>query len=85
MMLVEPNTSLQPNDAPPIEKALGLTWVAQSGRWEPFSSTTTTSPHNFLTIRHNSKSDATFADGHAQSVGQDFATNHNYSLPGLNF
>ncbi len=81
MMLVEPNTSLQSNDEPPVEKALGLTWVAQSGRWEPFSTSTTTSPHNFLTIRHNQKSDAGFADGHVQAVTQQYATNALYSLP----
>jgi prepilin-type N-terminal cleavage/methylation domain-containing protein/prepilin-type processing-associated H-X9-DG protein len=82
LMAVEPNTSLAANDEPPVEKALGLTWVAQSGRWEPFSATTSeNSPHNFLTVRHNSKSNAGFVDGHVAVITQQIATNYLYSLP----
>ena len=82
LMLVEPVASINPKDAPPIDLNPG-TWVVQSGRWEPFTSTTGTTPHNFLTIRHNKKSDATFVDGHAEPVGQDYATNRIYSVPSL--
>jgi prepilin-type N-terminal cleavage/methylation domain-containing protein/prepilin-type processing-associated H-X9-DG protein len=83
MMAVEPTASLTPDDEPPVEKAAGSTWVVQSGRWEPFGSNPPyTTPHNYLTIRHGRKySDACFADGHVQAVGQDYAIDSRYSLP----
>ncbi len=56
IMCVEPVASLTPNDAPPID----TTWVVQSGRWEPFNAPQT-AVHNYLTLRHNKKSDAGFA------------------------
>jgi prepilin-type processing-associated H-X9-DG protein len=38
--------------------------------------------HNYLSIRHNKRSDSCFADGHVEPVGQNYATNYIYSLPG---
>ena len=78
IMCVEPVASLRPNDEPPIEAAMGKTWVVQCGRWQPFNSGVT-ALNNFLTMRHNKRSDAVFADGHVEAVGQDYATNAVYS------
>jgi prepilin-type processing-associated H-X9-DG protein len=80
MMGVEPVASLTGSDEPAIETALGDTWVVQCGRWEPFGSNPPyTTPNNFLSIRHNKRSDSVFADGHVQAIGQDYATNYVYS------
>jgi prepilin-type N-terminal cleavage/methylation domain-containing protein/prepilin-type processing-associated H-X9-DG protein len=84
MMAVEPVTTIAPWDEPAIEIAAGgMPWVVQSGRWEPFgTSPPYTTPHNYLSIRHGKKtSDACFADGHVQAVGQDYAVDYTYSLP----
>lgn len=82
LMAVEPVTTLSPVDEPDIERTLGSTWVVQSGRWEPFSPGNTTSPHNFLSIRHGKKtSDAAYADGHVEAVGQNIACDYTKSLP----
>jgi prepilin-type N-terminal cleavage/methylation domain-containing protein/prepilin-type processing-associated H-X9-DG protein len=81
LMVVEPVAMLVPTDEPPLEKALGIDWVVQCGRWEPFDSTTATTPSNFLTVRHNKNSDVTFADGHSAAVGQLYATNMMYVDP----
>jgi len=81
---VEPVASESAGDMPPIEKTLGSTWLVQTGRWECFNPGPPypgSGTHNFLTIRHNNNSDASFADGHVQPVGQDYATNYIYSLP----
>ena len=82
MMCVEPVAALNTaNDEPAVEAAAGKTWVVQCGRWQPFGTTPPYSPpgNNFLSIRHNKKSDAVFADGHVEAVGQDKATNYVYS------
>ena len=81
MMGVEPVAALKPFDEPPVESALGSTWVTQCGRWQPFgTSPPYTTPNNFLSIRHSKKySDAVFADGHVEAVGQNYATNYIYS------
>jgi len=79
MMAVEPVAALNKNDEPGVEGT--ATWVVQSGRWEPFGNPPYTTPHNFLSVRHNKKSDACFADGHSEAVGQNYATNYMYSLP----
>jgi prepilin-type processing-associated H-X9-DG protein len=78
MMGVEPVASIvtSPSDAPPID----TTWVVQCGRWEPFN-TGITALNNYLSMRHNKKSSAVFADGHVEAVGQDYATNQMYSNP----
>ena len=82
LMVVEPVARLVPTDEPPIERALGDTWVVQCGRFEAFgTSPPYTTPNNFLSIRHNNRSDATFADGHCEAVGQNYATNQMYLLP----
>jgi len=81
MMAVEPVAALTSSDAPAID----TTWVAQTARWEPFgqpqSGTTvySTAPANYLTVRHSKRSDACFADGHAEGAGQNYATNYMYS------
>ena len=80
IMVVEPVASLTPNDEPAIEAANGSTWVVQCGRWEPFN-TALTALNNYLTIRHNKRSCATFADGHAEIISQQYATNVMYSEP----
>jgi prepilin-type processing-associated H-X9-DG protein len=78
MMAVEPVAALKPNDEPPVEGT--STWVVQCGRWQPFgTSPPYTTPNNFLSIRHGKKSDAVFADGHVEAVGQNYATNYVYS------
>jgi prepilin-type N-terminal cleavage/methylation domain-containing protein/prepilin-type processing-associated H-X9-DG protein len=76
MMAVEPVASINANDAPAID----TTWVVQCGRWQPFN-TGVTAVNNFLTVRHSKKSDACFADGHVEAVGQNYATNPMYSNP----
>ena len=81
MMAEEPTTTLKPWDEPPVQVAAASTWVVQSGRWEPFSPGNLTTPHNYLSIRHGKKGDVCFADGHAQSVGQEIATDYRNSLP----
>lgn len=83
LMAVEPVTTLNPADEPAQEVSLGSTWVVQSGRWEPFGSNPPyTTPHNFLSVRHGRKvSDACFADGHVEAVGQAVATDYTRSLP----
>jgi prepilin-type N-terminal cleavage/methylation domain-containing protein/prepilin-type processing-associated H-X9-DG protein len=80
MMAVEPVGECTANDCPPIDNQ---TWVVQSGRWEPFAAGPPyTTVHNYLSIRHNKRSDSCFADGHVEPVGQNYATNYIYSLPG---
>jgi prepilin-type N-terminal cleavage/methylation domain-containing protein/prepilin-type processing-associated H-X9-DG protein len=83
MMGVEPVAAMHANnDEPAIQVALGTAWVVQCGRWEPFGTDPPyTTPHNFLSIRHNKRSDSVFADGHVEPVGQDKATNYVWSLP----
>jgi len=84
MMGVEPVASMSSNDRPPVEATSGNpTWVVQCGRWQPFGTTPPYNPpgNNFLSIRHGGKSDAVFADGHTEPVGQNYATNYMYSLP----
>jgi prepilin-type N-terminal cleavage/methylation domain-containing protein/prepilin-type processing-associated H-X9-DG protein len=82
LMAVEPVTTLNAVDEPQIERTAGSTWVVQSGRWEPFSPGNYTTPHNYLSIRHGKqKSDACFADGHVEAVGQDMANDYTKSLP----
>ena len=81
LMVAEPVAALTAKDEPPIEKALGSTWIVQSGRFEPFGTSGTGTPNNFLSIRHNKRSDATFADGHAEAVTQMDATNAMYLNP----
>jgi prepilin-type N-terminal cleavage/methylation domain-containing protein/prepilin-type processing-associated H-X9-DG protein len=82
IMLAEPVAALKPNDEPPVEIALAGTWVVQTGRWEPFSSLTTTTPHNFMSIRHNKRANASFVDGHSETVDQRTATNNVAMIPG---
>jgi prepilin-type N-terminal cleavage/methylation domain-containing protein/prepilin-type processing-associated H-X9-DG protein len=81
VMVAEPVAALTPEDEPPLEKALNLTWVVQCGRFEPFGATTDVVPINFLTVRHGKNSDATFADGHSAPVSQLYATNQMYLDP----
>ncbi len=80
MMVVEPTGSLNAKDEPPIQIQMGSSWVTQCGRWEPLSGS---GIHNFLTVRHNKRSDAAFADGHTEAVGQNYATNSIYFDPTL--
>ncbi len=83
MMCVEPVASANINDAPAIDlpPVKATPWVAQCGRWQPFNASPYTTPINYLTIRHSKKSDAVFADGHVEAVGQDKATDQQYSNP----
>jgi prepilin-type N-terminal cleavage/methylation domain-containing protein/prepilin-type processing-associated H-X9-DG protein len=79
MMAVEPVGECTANDEPSIDNQ---TWVTQCGRWEPFGTPPPyTTANNYLSIRHNKKSDSCFGDGHAEAVGQNYATNYQYSLP----
>jgi prepilin-type processing-associated H-X9-DG protein len=80
ILVGEPVAALTPKDEPPIEKQLGINWVLESGRWEPFKPDLVTLD-NFMTIRHNNKANAAFADGHVLAVGQQYATDLLYLLP----
>ena len=80
IMVVEPTGSLNNKDEPPIQIQMGSSWVTQCGRWEPLSGS---GLHNFLTVRHNKRSDTAFADGHAEAVTQQYATNSIYFDPAL--
>lgn len=80
LMVVEPVARLVPGDEPDIERALGATWVVQCGRFQPFN-TAKTGLNNFLSVRHDKRSNSTFADGHAEAVGQNYATNIVYLDP----
>ncbi len=80
LMVVEPVARLVPGDEPDIERAMGSTWVVQCGRFQPFN-TAKTGLNNFLTVRHDKRSNSTFADGHAEAVGQNYATNIVYLDP----
>jgi prepilin-type N-terminal cleavage/methylation domain-containing protein/prepilin-type processing-associated H-X9-DG protein len=80
IMAVEPVAALSyNNDAPSYDTG----WVVECGRWEPFGSTPPYTPpgNNYLSLRHNKRSDACFADGHTEAVTQNYATNYWYSLP----
>jgi prepilin-type N-terminal cleavage/methylation domain-containing protein/prepilin-type processing-associated H-X9-DG protein len=77
MMAVEPVMAINGNDAPSIDTG----WIGECGRWEPFGQPPYTTPANYLTTRHNKRSDSCFADGHTEAVGQNYATNYMYSLP----
>ena len=77
MMCVEPVAAINVQDAPVID----TTWVVQCGRWQPFSGSPFTTPINYLSMRHSKKSDAVFADGHVETIGQDKATDQQYSNP----
>jgi prepilin-type processing-associated H-X9-DG protein len=57
---------LAPNDEPALQRNLGSTWVVESGRFQPLNPDG--SDENFLTVRHDGRSDATFADGHIEAV-----------------
>jgi prepilin-type processing-associated H-X9-DG protein len=87
MMAVEPVAALTPADEPALERNMGVDWVVQCGRFEPCGSVTTPTTAvtwaNFLTIRHNNRSDACFADGHCEAIGQNYATNIIYLQPTL--
>jgi len=86
MMVVEPVAALTTFDAPPIDLN-GPRWICQSGRFEPCaavaSATTPGTFINFLTVRHNKRSDSCFVDGHCEAVGQNYATNVIYLQPNL--
>ena len=77
MMAVEPVAALIASDAPTYDTG----WILQCGRWEPFGTTPPYTPpgNNFLSFRHNKRSDSCFADGHVEAVGQNYATNYIYS------
>jgi len=69
LMLVEEVGSL--GDSPD----LGSGHVINDGRWMP--------GQDPLTVRHGGRADATFADGHVQSVMPDFGADVTNSLPSL--
>jgi prepilin-type N-terminal cleavage/methylation domain-containing protein/prepilin-type processing-associated H-X9-DG protein len=70
------------NERPPIEVSLGLTWLVQCGRWEPYGDSMTL--NNFLTIRHEGKGgNVCYADGHAAYITWQVSTNLLYLEPGL--
>jgi prepilin-type N-terminal cleavage/methylation domain-containing protein/prepilin-type processing-associated H-X9-DG protein len=79
LMAVEPVMALDGKDNPSYDTG----WIGQCGRWEPFGTTPPYNPpgNNFLTMRHNKRSDACFADGHTEGVTQYYPTNYIYSLP----
>jgi prepilin-type N-terminal cleavage/methylation domain-containing protein/prepilin-type processing-associated H-X9-DG protein len=82
LMVVEPTASLTPKDEPPIEIAMGSSWVVQCGRWQAFN-TGQTALNNFMSVRHNKRATAAFADGHVALVTQQYATNIVFLRPDL--
>jgi prepilin-type processing-associated H-X9-DG protein len=83
-MVVEPVMALTLNeDEPAVEAASSKPdWIGQCGRFQPFN-TDVTALDNFLTVRHNQRSTATFIDGHTEVIGQNYATNIMYLEPTL--
>jgi prepilin-type N-terminal cleavage/methylation domain-containing protein/prepilin-type processing-associated H-X9-DG protein len=63
IMLAEPVVLLKPNDEPSIENN---NWVLECGRFQAL--TPEGDPNNWLSIRHAGFSDATFGDGHVETV-----------------
>jgi len=84
LMVVEPVMALTLNeDEPAVEAASSKPdWIGQCGRFQPFN-TDVTALDNFLTVRHNQRSTATFIDGHTEVIGQNYATNIMYLEPTL--
>ena len=77
IMLAEGVAALLPNDSPPPNAK-----IMQTGRWQPFGGDQVTL-NNFLTLRHASRANLTFADGHAQAEPWQFGTNAANSRPDL--
>jgi prepilin-type N-terminal cleavage/methylation domain-containing protein/prepilin-type processing-associated H-X9-DG protein len=69
IMLAEERGSLSANDNPVSDAFI------TDGRWMP--------ENDLLTVRHNGKGDATFADGHVLAVGWQFGQNITNSRPDL--
>jgi prepilin-type N-terminal cleavage/methylation domain-containing protein/prepilin-type processing-associated H-X9-DG protein len=67
IMLAEEPTAATPNEMPP-----GYANVIVDGRWEP---STTLGGGDTITMRHNKKGNAGFADGHSETVDYLFAIN----------
>jgi prepilin-type N-terminal cleavage/methylation domain-containing protein/prepilin-type processing-associated H-X9-DG protein len=80
IMIAEPVAVLKPNDAPAAAISAPKPWVVETGRWQPFNGAQT-APDNYLTLRHNGKSDLTFCDGHTEPQSWMVGTNLSYSLP----
>jgi prepilin-type N-terminal cleavage/methylation domain-containing protein/prepilin-type processing-associated H-X9-DG protein len=81
IMLAEPVALLQPSDEPAIESKAGSTWVVECGRFQPLNPDGT--DNNYLSIRHDGKSDATFGDGHVGVVPPIDSTIAAYLQPDL--
>jgi prepilin-type N-terminal cleavage/methylation domain-containing protein/prepilin-type processing-associated H-X9-DG protein len=74
IMLTEEPVSA--NELPPGGSAVWTGPFIDDGRWEPVVASTA---HNLITLRHSSKGgNANFADGHAQLVPWQWATNDFY-------
>ena len=73
IMVVEPVALLKPTDEPSIEVRDGSTWVLECGRFQAILNSSGGN-HNYLSVRHGGKSDATFADGHVDVVPPNFST-----------
>jgi prepilin-type N-terminal cleavage/methylation domain-containing protein/prepilin-type processing-associated H-X9-DG protein len=85
IMTAEGVTSLLESECPPggiSDNSGGHSPCLTSGRWQPFTTETTTGIDNFLTIRHSGNADVTFADGHAAGVPYQFGTVSNNTFPG---
>jgi prepilin-type N-terminal cleavage/methylation domain-containing protein/prepilin-type processing-associated H-X9-DG protein len=76
-------------DAPP-NPPFNTSAVGTSGRFQAVAAGTWnngilsgSSPHNFLTMRHDGNADIGFADGHAQAVPWWYGTNLSYVVPAM--
>ncbi len=85
ILVAEPPATLLPGDAPNGETS----FFCVTGSWEPFSggggngyeSYPTTTPDNYLTVRHDNRANVGFADGHVELVPWQFGADERNSFP----
>jgi len=75
IMLAEEPVSTLPQDLPPPVAAISPNDYADDGRWLPGSRV---GNGNTITYRHNKRGNANFADGHAQIVDYNYASDTNH-------
>jgi prepilin-type N-terminal cleavage/methylation domain-containing protein/prepilin-type processing-associated H-X9-DG protein len=73
LMLAEEPTVNKPAEMPP-----GFTAIVDDGHWEPMPGGA-----NTITMRHNRRGNANFADGHAQTVDYKYGGDPAHSDPSL--
>jgi prepilin-type N-terminal cleavage/methylation domain-containing protein/prepilin-type processing-associated H-X9-DG protein len=81
IMLAEEPTKTTPDEMPP-----GGGGIIDDGVWQPFTvlgDGTITKQNNTLTVRHNGKGNANFADGHAARTSYKYLVDTNNVVPGF--